>query len=275
MSVIAERTTECAACGISFTWKGYGKSGEFHSPECYRAGRSDCKYCHEPLEQPANGAKREFCPRPKPCASRYYRARGDISALLIEEYERTTCIFCDGPIEQPKTGGRRIFCEKRVCKTRYYRSQKSNQNFLEKWGGYLPETRKLLLYVENHLGLGTAKQLALAISREYAPRKQGNPERIRGAYLKCVCKTCGQEFRRRPWGTESREYCDLHVLKGLHSIKFTWELADEARYLFEVEHWSMAAIARKYGVNPSAIQKIVNYLRWKPENDPRRKAVKP
>lgn len=47
----------------------------------------------------------------------------------------------------------------------------------------------------------------------YVVKKRGpyrnapKPGELRGTYTTHICKTCGNEFRRRPWSKSSREYC--------------------------------------------------------------------
>lgn len=160
------------------------------------------------------------------------------------------------------------------------------QDLRQAWGNFAPETRKILQELQSMQLMNTAKQLAIAIDREYVLR---NKDRFinRAArqryqkYIKYTCKTCGEEFLRRPWGRESKEYCNnptCYPSRQPHgeerpNAKLTWEQVAEMRHLYEAEHISQAKLVHKFGVSQGTVKSIVNYKTWKLEHDPRRKAI--
>ena len=254
--------------------QGYGKYHDFCSLECRNIGRAYCKQCGVALPHD-NKHRRDFCDNRGLCQRIYYQGVQSVSPMLLEERKRSTCKVCGTPITQPKSGVR-FFC-KPLCRLRYHRAEKQKQDLLQRWGGYAPETRKVLLEIEEQLqSPRVANRMADAIAREYVLRYRDDPKNIRGSYISCRCKRCGVEFRRRSWGHQSKDYCDkcLPLTKGNQgekniNAKLTWDQATEIRTLYATEHLSHQKLAEKFGVTPSNISMIVRNMAWKPEHDPR------
>ena len=270
MSMQQEKPS-CAACGGPIE-QPFDVNGEFCKEECFRTGRQYCKTCNGPLPQAAKGYKRFFCR--ELCKNRYYQRGAFISPFLLEARNRSACKNCGNHITQPK-GGTRQFCPNRRCRDEYHRTKRRNQDLLQEWGGYAPETRKVLRQLQEMRQINLARQLATAIDREYVLRRQDNPSNIRSAYIKCHCRTCGKEFQRRPWGYQNRDYCNKCIpsrgLQGENApmAKLTWKQVDEIRDLAATGLYSYSMIGAKYSVTSSTIGDIVRYKKWKPEQDPR------
>ncbi len=202
----AEETPKtCAACGEPIV-QSVGARGEYCSRECFKAGRAFCKFCNKSLSQPSRqGFKRDFCDTN--CSNRYRQVGGPISSSLLDEWNRSTCKACGKPITQSRTN-KKQFCSM-SCRNRYHRAWVNEQDPLQEWGSYGPETRRALRNVAFNLGLGAAKQVAAAIDREYVPRKRGSLTRRSRTptMITCHCKTCGKEFKRTSWSHRDREYC--------------------------------------------------------------------
>ncbi len=268
------QVTSCVACGGSIV-QAVGVNGEFCSSECYRVGRSFCKQCGNllpPSKKP--GWKRSFCNNL--CEERFSR-RMSVSSSFLEEKYRSTCKAC-GKLIISKRGTRQFCNNNGKCCHRYHTTNRQ-QNSLEEWGAYAPETRKILRELQDMKLMGTAKRLAVAVDREYILRNRNDPRNIRGGFITCICKTCGTQFQRRPWGNQSRDYCNKRSCRPsgrnrgeAHVFaKLTWEQVDEIRDLRATRHITERALAEKYGVSKSSIQAILRRKTWKPENDPRRK----
>lgn len=269
MSTVAEKTIECAACGGPIV-EPWGPNIDFCSRECFRAGRAYCRQCGKSLYQSKPGGfTKAFCSTL--CSRKFYRfdPRG---SSLQEEIRRPTCKGCGKPITQNKSGSKQ-FCTKR-CNDAYYNTARREYSLTDRWGTYAPETRKILLELEELRLVGTAKRLAEAVDREYKIRN--NPV-TRPHMAICHCKTCGKEFKRAPRSTTSRDYCSTKCRppRTIESkqIILTWEEVDEIRRLYEIDKLSQKTIAEKYGVSVSNIASICQYKTWKLGNDPRRKFV--
>jgi len=193
----------------------------------------------------------------------------------LEERYRSTCKACGKFITQPERGGKQ-FCS-RKCSSFYHATYIRKQNPWEEWGSYAPETRKILKELQFLKLDGTAKRLASAIDREYKLRSQDKPKsqdklkNINGGYIICYCKTCGEEFLRRPWGKQSRDYCSDKCRpakpRAMPGAKLMWEEVNAIRHLYFTEHVSQAELASKYGVKESSIKDIVTGKKWKSEQD--------
>ncbi len=55
------------------------------------------------------------------------------------------------------------------------------------------------------------------------------------------------------------------------NAKLTWEKVDEIRRRYEVENISQAALGKEYGVSQIVANRVIRFLAWKPDNDPRGK----
>ncbi len=264
-----QEAPNCAACGGSLDpYKRYGKYKDFCSVSCRNAGRSFCKACDIPITPPKHGVK-DFCS--DKCTQRYRYTAVKISSSYLEERNRSVCKGCDKPIIQPKHGGRKQFCSK-LCRERSYRARQRGEDITEEWGSYGPETRKILRELQSLRLDGTAKRLAIAIDHEYTRRKKGDPK---GRFISFLCKSCGKEFRRRPWGYASKEYCSekCQPSRYISSAVFTWDEVDEIRKIYADGGITYRALGEKYGVNRSTIAHIITYQTYKIEDDPRVKEV--
>jgi hypothetical protein len=161
---------------------------------------------------------------------------------------------------------------------------------MERWGQFAPETRKILLELEDARMPMTAKRLATAIDREYTPRAKRPivaPKGMRkyGKPVSYFCKGCGKEFYRQEFSPLSKEYCSgkcqIKTEQGLEigrpsgenhpNARLTWEQVDEIRRLYASKQISLRDIGKMYGYSEGGISGIVYGHSWKPENDPRRK----
>jgi hypothetical protein len=127
--------------------------------------------------------------------------------------------------------GIRMFYDKRHSE-RYHRTG-NRQSTLEKWGQFGPETRRAIRNVEDMLGVQAAQQVATAIDREYVLRRT------------------------------QRE------IKS--NRKLTDKQAEEIRALYTTGLYSTYDLAKKYGIGPSAIWRIVTYEHYNPERGLRHK----
>ncbi len=141
----------------------------------------------------------------------------------------------------------------------------------QKWGNYPPATRKALRTIEEYLQSPTvAKQVANAIDLEYTPRYRS--KKIKKEHILTYhCKKCGESFRRRSWGNESREYCDQCLrtgpLRGEENpkAKLTQEQAEEIRHLNATGKYKYRELAEMYGIKSiSSIGKIVRNISYNP-----------
>src|SRR5260221_13320663 len=192
--MIQQNDTTCAACGGPIV-HAVGLDKEFCSLECFRAGRAFCKFCGGPLPNgniQKAGQKRKFCQ--DLCRDRYARHGGPISSAWLEERDRSTFKICGAPRTQAKNIIRR-YCSDCTAHGRDQRYRKYGREVMQEWGSFAPETRKSLREIQTHMGIGAAKRMATAISREYYSRSMANPETT---FIVCHCKTCGKEFKRLP-----------------------------------------------------------------------------
>jgi hypothetical protein len=270
MSIEITTAITCAACGnMIIQGEGIGPGNEFCSIICYRAGRSFCKGCGKSLPPPIKGHKRTYC------SDRKCQRKPSANPLLIEEWNRSVCKNCRKPITQPKAGIR-FYCSDK-CGQIYRYLKMSGRDILEKWGAYGPETRKALRHIENMLGMSAALQVATAIEQEYILRKPKHRKKSQQSYyIECQCKTCGKDFRRKPWGHQSKDYCDnCQPSKGQSigekntTAKLTREQVNEIRHIYMTEQLSLVKLAERYGVTKSAIYSIVHYRTWKSEDNSR------
>jgi hypothetical protein len=124
----------------------------------------------------------------------------------------------------------------------------------------------MILEVQDRLGMGTAKRLALAIDREYARQVPRDMESYK-AFVKCICKTCSRVFYRNPSYNLSRDYCKptchpkSQATRHLPS-KLTRKEVDEIRKAYETSPIKVRVLAEKYGVSRDIIRNIVNYKTW-------------
>ncbi len=265
--------TNCAACGGPIVVPT-GTTKEFCSRSCYRAGRSHCKHCNKPLTRRSARAKRDFCD--EICRSRYKGLiKAAISPSLSEERKRLVCKGCGR--DMAPAGTVKFFCSQR-CGSAYRRTLKHGLDLYSKWGMYGPLTRGMIREVEDFMGVGAAKRLAVAIDREYILRStRANPQKREAYIVTCTCKTCGKDFGRRSWSTKSKEYCSRKCMPWMKDesvlAKLTWEEVDEIRNLYAHGIVSYRALGEKFGVNRTEISRIVRCEIWKPERDPRRTEV--
>lgn len=266
----------CAACGGPIV-ELVGK--EFCSIPCFRMGRAFCKACGKPLPErkPGTGRQKTYCNRQ--CAQKYYQQGSLVTSPHFEiPRDRLTCKVCGGPLVQPKTGVR-LYCSKRC--SRLYRSYKPKGfDLTQEWGGYAPETRKVLLELQNTRQMTLAKRLATAITDEYVLRSKGHQK----AFTTHTCKTCGKEFQRTKKSLLSKDYCTSKCQPSKAQLspagtknpnaRLTWKQVDEIRNLYKTTTTTLRELAKKYGVSIQPIHKIVHYKSWKPEDDPRQKGAR-
>jgi hypothetical protein len=252
--------TICESCGGSIVQPPSARHPDFCSRECLRAGRAFCRQCGESLPR---GFNRAFCSNL--CSRKYYRRK--INPNYRDEVNRTTCKNCGSPITQSKTG-KRMFCNSK-CNYAYLRASEHGYSLDDEWGGYAPETRRILLELQSLKLNGTAQRLALAIDREYKIRNR--KLHAQPHITICHCKTCGKEFRRKTKSMRSRDYCSFKCYpKYGRQVTLTWEQVDEIRSLYATGQFSQKTLAEKFGVSQSAISSIIVYQSWIPENDPMR-----
>lgn len=266
-----ETPKTCAVCGVAFTHPGLGRYQDFCSVEHRNMGRAHCKQCGEPLIQ-GEKVKKDFCSGGL-CQGRYYRARAIINPSLLEERNRMTCkCGCGKTFSQPKRGGAKQFYNESHG-ARYRRAVAHGMDLSQPWGGYGPETRKVLYALQNTNQMGLAQQLANAIDREYMLRVRIKKEVL----ITYHCKKCKREFRRQVNSLGSRDYCNECLKTNLRGengplSKLTYEQADEIKHLYVTQHLTSIQLAKMYGVCSSSILNIIHNRTYKPEDDPRRKA---
>jgi endogenous inhibitor of DNA gyrase (YacG/DUF329 family) len=269
-----ETPKECAACGKPISQSANGHR-EFCDRRCRAKGRAFCKACGNVLQQPTGkGGRKTFCD--ELCQKRYYAMGSFISPSLLAERERLTCKACGNPLPPAVKGHVRFYCSDR-CSFRYRYVSRQQRDIKARWGTFAHETRKILCELEDRGEIGTARRLATAIDREYVLRISDVKRSRMEQYVKCRCKTCGNDFYRMPHSLASKDYCNgkCQPLKRRSgelgsAAKLSWEDIDEIRKLYASGRITQKALGERYSVTYGTIGSIISYRTWKPENDLRK-----